>query len=90
MEELSDTQKIEVIQRQTTYTSDECCEHLKKYDGDYISVIKQFMGIKPKQTTVKSVNQEIYKQIRHKLDGSMKDYNNKNPINLNDVANQLG
>jgi len=29
-----------------------------------------------KQEPVKSLNQEIYKQLRYKLDSSMKEYNN--------------
>jgi hypothetical protein len=32
------------------------------------------------------VNQEIYKQIRLKLDNSMREYREKNPINIEQVV----
>jgi len=87
---LSIGQKVDIIMRQTTYTNDECLEYLTQLNGDHINVIKQFLGIKPKQSAIKSVNQEIYKQIRYKLDSSMKEYNNKNPTNMADVVDKLG
>ena len=87
---LSIDQKVDIIMRQTTYTNDECLEYLTQLNGDHINVIKQFLGIKPKQSSIKSVNQEIYKQIRYKLDSSMKEYNNKNPTNMADVVDKLG
>jgi hypothetical protein len=73
---------IQIIMRQTTYTHEESKKKLIEMDYDPILVIKDFMGIKPKdskpQTThVKSLNQEIYKQIRYKLDESMKQYREK-------------
>jgi hypothetical protein len=34
---------------------------------------------------VKSVNQEIFRQIRTKLDSSMKVYREKNPVNMDQV-----
>ena len=40
---------------------------------------------KNKEQKVKSVNQEIFKQIRIKLDNSMKDYREKNEINTEQV-----
>jgi hypothetical protein len=38
---------------------------------------------------VKSVNQEIYKQIRHNLDSSMRNYREKHPINVAQVITNL-
>ena len=92
MENLSTQDKINIIKRQTTYTDDEIKEKLLKYNDNYMSVIKEFMGIEvdKKQPKIKSVNQEIYKQIRHKLDNSMTEYNNKNPVNITDVLDKLG
>jgi hypothetical protein len=43
----------------------------------------------PFSETIKSVNQEIYKQIRHSLDQTMKDYREKNPINIDQVVTNL-
>jgi hypothetical protein len=90
MEVLSEDEKIQIIQRQTNYTLDECNLYLKQHNGNHIDVIKQFMGIVVKPTVIKSVNQEIYKQMRYKLDTSMKEYNDKNPVNMKDVSDKLG
>jgi hypothetical protein len=38
---------------------------------------------------VKSVNQEIYKQIRYSLDSSMREYREKHPINVDQVINNF-
>jgi hypothetical protein len=68
-------EKIQKILRQTDYSEDKAREKLKEYNFDEILVIKAYFGIidkKPNQ--IKSVNQEIYKQLRNKLDTSMKDY----------------
>jgi hypothetical protein len=37
------------------------------------------------QPKIKSVNQEIYRQIRHTLDSSMNVYREKHPINVDQV-----
>jgi len=51
-----------------------------------MKVIRDYMGIpEKKETKMKSINQEIYKQIRHNLDATMKEYREKNPINLDQV-----
>jgi hypothetical protein len=51
-------------------------------------VIKDYMGIpeKKEENKVKSVNQEIYRQLRTKLDSSMKEYREKNPINMEQIV----
>ena len=70
--------KVEVIMRQTNYTESEAKEHLIQNNYDHIKVIKLFLGVKEKKEEgIKSVNQEIYKQIRYKMDDSMKEYNKK-------------
>ncbi len=71
-------EKIQSILRQTDYTYEAAKEKLELFDNDHIRVIKDYLGITekkalPKQPT--SVNQEIYRQIRYKLDESMRDYN---------------
>jgi len=71
-------EKIEKIMRQTDYTEDIAREKLKECNFDEILVIKSYFGITiKKETKVKSVNQEIYKQLRTKLDSNMKDYNSR-------------
>jgi hypothetical protein len=69
------SEKIQKILRQTDYTEEKALEKLKENDFDEINVIKSYFGIvntKPKP--VKTLNQEIYKQIRHRLDSNMRDY----------------
>jgi hypothetical protein len=65
---------IDIILRQTNYSKEEAREKLLEYNGDYIAVIKAYMGVKKNTASVKSVNQEIYKQLRYKLDSAMRDY----------------
>ena len=42
-----------------------------------MAVIRAYFGITEKKTppAIESLNQEIYKQMRYKLDGVMRDYN---------------
>lgn len=70
--------KISMIMRQSDYTEEQVREKLVQFKGDHLLVIKDYLGISEKKTeTVKSINQEIYKQIRYNLDGAMRDYNNR-------------
>jgi hypothetical protein len=67
--------KIEIIQRQTDYTIEIAREKLEEFNYDEIKVIKHYFGIpEKKQEPIKSLNQEIYRQLRGKLDGVMRDY----------------
>jgi hypothetical protein len=90
---LKEEDKIQQILLQTNYTREEIINKLEQYDGDVISVIREYMGIKPKisqnKINSKHVNQEIYRQIRRTLDDGMRQYREKNPINIEQVANNL-
>jgi len=68
-------EKVQKIMRQTDYSQEIAIEKLKEYGFDEIATIKAYLGV-PKKTSsqVKSINQEIYKQLRSKLDTSMRDY----------------
>lgn len=68
--------KIQKILRQTDYTKEVAMEKLKENNFDEIETIRNYLGITNKKNTatIKSVNQEIYKQLRYKLDSNMKDY----------------
>ena len=59
---------IQMIIRQTDYTEVVAREKLIENNYNSLLVIKKYMGLddKPKES-IKSVNQEIYKQLRHKL-----------------------
>jgi metal-responsive CopG/Arc/MetJ family transcriptional regulator len=75
---------IDIIIRQTNYTEKEAREKLAEYNYDYVAVIKAYLGIhttEKKALEPKSLNQEIYKQMRHKLDGVMRDYNQRKDNN---------
>jgi hypothetical protein len=70
--------KIKIVMTQTDYTFEIAKENLEKKNYDEIAVIKGYFGIsEKKEPKIESLNQEIYKQIRYKLDGTMKDYNNQ-------------
>jgi DNA-binding LacI/PurR family transcriptional regulator len=60
-------EKIQKIMRQTNYSEEIVKEKLKEYNYDEVSVIKNYLGIVEKKQPIKSVNQEIYKQMRQKL-----------------------
>ena len=69
-------EKVQKILRQTDYTYEIAREKLKEFNYNEIDVIKSYFGIydKKSQTQIKSVNQEIYRQLRNKLDSNMRDY----------------
>ena len=72
------SEKIQIILRQTNYTEEQANEKLKEYNFNEISVIKAYLGIvDKKKTTQKTLNQEIYTQLRHRLDLNMRDYNDR-------------
>ncbi len=82
---------VKNIMGQTNYTEEMAREKLKLFNYDFMRVLKDYMGIPEKKETIKikSVNQEIYKQIRHNLDQTMKEYREKNPINIDQVISNL-
>ena len=69
------TEKVQIILRQTEYTEEQAIQKLKEKNNNPILVIKEYMGIQEKpKPPIQSINQEIYKQIRGKLDGAMREY----------------
>lgn len=80
-------ENVKKVISQTNYTEEEAINKLQLFNCDYMRVIRDYMGIpeKKEEKKVKSVNQEIFRQIRKKLDGSMKEYREKNPINIEQV-----
>jgi hypothetical protein len=83
-------ENIRKVMTQTNYNIEEATEKLQLFNCDYMLVIKDYMGIpEKKEKTIKSVNQEIFRQIRTKLDSSMKNYRDKHPINLEQVVENL-
>jgi len=71
-------ERIQKIMRQTDYSENVAREKLKEYNFDEIATIKAYLGITEKKALpVKSVNQEIYKQLRSRLNSNMKDYQSR-------------
>jgi hypothetical protein len=72
-------ENIDIVLRQTNYTKEVAIQKLKEHNNNTINVIKEYMGVKPaeKKALIKSLNQEIYRQIRIKLDTSMDEYRAK-------------
>lgn len=67
---------IGMIQRQTNYDEIIAREKLIEMNYEPIRVIKDYLGIVEKKTLpIKSVNQEIYRQMRSQLD--ITDFNHK-------------
>jgi hypothetical protein len=66
--------KIQTVMRQTDYNEETAREKLSEHDFDEIATIKSYLGITKKKESIKSVNQEIYKQLRNKLDSNMTEY----------------
>jgi len=70
--------KIGIICRQTDLTEEQAKQKLLEFDNNEILVIKSYFGIQEKKPEkVKSVNQEIFRQLRGHLDKSMRDYNKR-------------
>jgi hypothetical protein len=68
-------EKVQIVMRQTDYTEEIAKEKLKEFNYDHIAVIKSYLGVVEKKVEpVKSVNQEIYKQLRYRLDSNMRNY----------------
>jgi hypothetical protein len=71
-------EKVQKILRQTDYTEEVAREKLKEHSYDEIAAIKSYLGITEKKAPIaKSVNQEIFRQLRHKLDANMRDYQSR-------------
>ena len=68
-------EKVQKILRQTDYTKEFALNKLRENNFDEILTIKDYFGITDKKSVkIKSINQEIYKQLRNKLDSNMKEY----------------
>ena len=71
MDNTQENELITIICNQTNYTREEANEKLILFNNDYILVIKDFLNVPEKKKNIESLNQEIYKQIRLKLNESI-------------------
>ena len=65
--------KVQIVIRQTNYTEEEARQKLTLHNYDEIKCIKEYLGIGDDSNTknsssIPSVNQQIYKEIRKKLE----------------------
>lgn len=75
---------IEMVVRQTQYTYEEASEKLEECNNNYLTVIRGSLGIsKTKDTTVKSINQHVYKEIRGLMDTASGTYRRKQEMEKN-------
>ena len=68
---------IDLIQRQTDYDKEMAIEKLKKWNGNYLNVIKEWINPdfnEKKETTSKSKNQMIFGEIRNFMDTANRQY----------------
>lgn len=78
MDEIDINELIEKVKRQTTLDEIEILNQLKNNNYDYMKVIMNHFNVAEKEEEkVVSINQEIYKQIRKKMDNIMREYKNK-------------
>ena len=69
---------IEMVMRQTSLTFDEIKERLEINNNNYMIVIKEALGIKPKlEPEIKTINQQIYTEIRGLMDNASDTYRKK-------------
>ena len=71
---------INMIMRQTDYTRETAQQKLQEHNNNMIDVIREYMAPPVKATapsSSKSVNQQIYKEIRGMMDDAARNYENK-------------
>ena len=75
---MDNTSILDIVLRQTDYDKETALSKLKEFNNDYMQVIKDFMGIKPKKPEAcPYVSQQRYKIIRTELDAACKNYRDK-------------
>jgi hypothetical protein len=79
-------EKLGIVARQTDYDEETIKTKLIESNYDHLKVIKEYLGLNNEKTQKpKSINQEIYKQIRSKIDVS--DFNKKQAEKLQNEIN---
>ena len=77
--------KLNIVLRQTDYEKDVAMLKLELFNFDEVLVIKDYLGISIKENDSKvdknNLNNEIYKQLRKRLDGTMRSYNERKTNN---------
>jgi putative cell wall-binding protein len=72
------SEKVKIIMGQTDYTNEKALEKLKLFNYDEILVIRNYLGlVKNTEKPLKSINQEIYRQLRNHLNVNTKEISQK-------------
>lgn len=78
----------DIVHRQTDYTISQIMDKLIEYDYNHIDIIKDYMGVVvTKPYKIESIQQEIYKQMRLKLDAATKGFNDDQYVKLKKELN---
>lgn len=62
-----DAHLVDIIMGQTEYSKRQAIEGLERLKGDYMAVIREYLGTSKKESKPKSLNQQIYSEIRNHL-----------------------
>ena len=88
MSEIQDVEEsLKIIISQTDYSRNQAEEKYQEWDGDYISVIKEYLNPnfqKKESTKKRSVNQQMMTQIRNFMD----DVNAKYDVRVSEKKEQ--
>ena len=62
-------ERIEILKRQTSYSHEQAEEALKNNNYDTMACIREYLEVpqKKEDSTKKSINQQIYKELRNQL-----------------------
>jgi hypothetical protein len=72
---------VEMVMRQTNYSYEEADAKLLECNNNYLKVIRESMGInKKEEPKIKSINQQIYTEIRGFMDNASKTYREKQEL----------
>ena len=72
----------DMIMRQTDYTAEIALENMAEYHQDPVAVIREYLGRDlpanfKKEPPLKTINQQIYQEIRHLMDDAATTYREK-------------
>lgn len=71
----------EIIMRQTDYDSETAKNKVKEFNGNVEAIVREFINPPTKKEEKKSVNQEIYGQIRGLMDDAARNFRNQQELN---------
>ena len=72
---MADNSREDIIMRQTDYTREVATNKLLEHNNDILAIIREYNG--PAKKPVKSVNQQIYTEIRGLMDDAAATYNSR-------------